>query len=348
MAVSLLTTTIFMRYSQRLIYMSITHNRAEYYRIKKNNRLFVGKALAGYRRRRGCDDKGAVVDREHGVPHPENVMRMNGAEYNSAIAQTVAAEGADKGDSPILSAGQHEANIFRQGGDDDQQLAVISREAEDYGVYHLRRNKDRDDGVEGVLQPAVDYRGQRDDNGVADKDDIAHADIREFSVKAARDYIGAAGAASSKKYQPQTEAGEYPPEDRGYYQIAVIESSDKGECVDKNGRERYCKDCTHDKAHTQPDSSPNEQRDVQQKRYRSYRSREKVIEHRGDTGNASGGDIVRRGKKTDRQRVYSGSGGDHREVCRIHPGFVGQFHIITPLIKMSLRGIEDAVAIPLI
>ena len=256
-------------------------------------------------------------------------MRPNRAEDHAEGAFAVTAAGFDQGQSPILFRCDEVADFGGFSGDDNQQLAVITRESEHHRVDQFCRGEDRDHGVEGIFERTVDDRGQRDNDSVADQDDRTDAEIRKSAVQVAGDDIGAAGTAAAQENQPQPRAGEDAAEDRGDDEIAAVVDLPQREKVDQ---QRHCHGGdggSNDKPPAALDSSPDEQRNVENQRSRSDRRVEQVVKHGGKPRDAAGGDIVGRGKKIDRQRIDNRAEGYHKIVPRVVPCSVGLFHPIT-------------------
>ena len=265
----------------------------------------------------------------HGLSDAVGVVGSYRAEDHPERCFAVAAAGFDQGQSPILPGYDEVGYLIGLCRDDDQKLAVISRKSEYDGVDQLSRGKDRDHGVEGVLERTVDNSRQRDYNGVADQHDRADAQIRESSVQVAGDDIGAAGTASAQKDQSQSRAGEDPAEDSGDDEITAVGDPPRPEKVDQQ-RYRYGGDNgSKNKPPAALYRSPDEQRDVEDQRGRSDRRVEQMVEHSGKSGNAAGGDVIGGGKKIDRQRIDDRAEGYHQIVPRVIPCSVGLFHSIT-------------------
>ena len=240
-------------------------------------------------------------------------MRSDGAEYHPAGGMAVAALRGENGHSPIHLCCQYLSHFVGQGGNDDHQLAVVARQAEHDRVDQLGGRKDRDHGIERVLDIAVDERGQRHYDRVRDQNDPADAEIRKTPIQIAGDDIRAASTAAAQQDQAKPRARQDTAEHGGDDPLATV--GDRGQLKEIDQQRYHCRgnDRAQDKTPAALHRAPDEQRDIQQQGCNADGSREQVIEHRRDTRHAAGGDLIRRGKIRNRQSVQNSSE-EHQEI----------------------------------
>ena len=241
----------------------------------------------------------------------------------------VAAPRVEDGHSPIHLRRQHQRHFVGHSCNNDHQLAVIARQAKHDRVDQLRGRKDRDHGIERVLNIAVDDRGQRHNDRVGYQNDPADADIRKTAIQIAGDDIRAARTAAAEQDQAQTCTRQDSAEHSGDDPLAVI--GDRGQLKEVDQQRYHCRG--NDRAQDEPPAAlyraPDEQRDIQKQRCNADGSREQVIEHRRDTCHAAGGDLIRGGKIRNRQSVQNSSE-EHQEIVHgISFCSVGKIHMIT-------------------
>ena len=135
--------------------------------------LICAETQTGDRSRGSGDDEGGAVGLQYSGLDAVGVVRTDGAEDHTALGMAVAAPCGEDGHASIHPAGQDMRDVVGLRRDDDQQLAVVAGEAENDRVDQLRGRKDRDHGIERILDTAVDDSRQRNDHRIGKQDDAA-------------------------------------------------------------------------------------------------------------------------------------------------------------------------------
>ena len=176
----------------------------------------------------------------------------------------VAAPRGENGHSPIHLRCQYLSHFIGHSCNNDHQLAVVARQAKHDRVDQLGGRKDRDHGIERVLDVAVDERGQRHNDRVGDQDDPADAKIRKSAIQIAGDDIRAACTAAAQQDQTQTCARQNTAKHSGDDPLTMI--GDCGQLKEVDQQRYHCRgnDRAQDKTPAALHRAPDEQRDIQQ------------------------------------------------------------------------------------